>query len=310
MEIKTGMKFLCIKPVYMTGGGVREYSKGKIYTSNEDGCITSNSGNHFHSWDVVEKDEYFKPLDQVRYVHTEATPEVENLFENYPGKREGERNNMEAVIYFSNISVEEQDTAFTAHTYKYPKDITEISDYMIPSSFIEFMGLETVKQEEGKDLDYRWSYVGRDILGFKFNQDDYPDVGWNDAMESNLYKSGVIEEYNEYNNSFSVRFEDLKAWDYPADMVVDQLERKDALVELSNSESYDSEQEVFNPKSYYDNSKGSLYKVATERGWNAYLFDLVKRLERGGKKDPLRQEIEKSIDVLKIWLNELPEQSN
>src|SRR5690606_15167308 len=51
--------------------------------------------------------------------------------------------------------------------------------------------------------------------------------------------------------------------------------------------------EVFNPQPHYDNSKGSLYKVATERGWNAYLFDLVKRLERGGKKDPLRQEIEK-----------------
>src|SRR5690606_21741604 len=63
--------------------------------------------------------------------------------------------------------------------------------------------------------------------------------------------------------------------------------------------------EIFNPKPYYDNSKGSLYKVATERGWNAYLFDLVKRLERGGKKDPLKQEIEKSIDVLKIWLNEI-----
>lgn len=31
----------------------------------------------------------------------------------------------------------------------------------------------------------------------------------------------------------------------------------------------------------------------------------VKRLERGDKKDPLRQEIEKSIDVLKIWLNEI-----
>lgn len=66
-----------------------------------------------------------------------------------------------------------------------------------------------------------------------------------------------------------------------------------------------SVKKTFNPQPYYDNSKGSLYKVATERGWNAYLFDLVKRLERGGKKDPLRQEIEKSIDVLKIWLNEI-----
>lgn len=56
---------------------------------------------------------------------------------------------------------------------------------------------------------------------------------------------------------------------------------------------------------YYDNSNGSLYKVATERKWNAYLFDVVKRLERGGKKDPLKQEIEKSIAVLQLWLKEL-----
>lgn len=63
--------------------------------------------------------------------------------------------------------------------------------------------------------------------------------------------------------------------------------------------------ETFNPQPHYDNSKGSLYKVATERGWNPYVFDVVKRLERGGKKDPLKQEIEKSIDVLKIWLKEM-----
>ena len=56
---------------------------------------------------------------------------------------------------------------------------------------------------------------------------------------------------------------------------------------------------------YYDNTKGSLYKVATERNWNAYIFDIVKRLELGGKKDPLKQEIEKSIAVLGIWLKEI-----
>jgi hypothetical protein len=63
--------------------------------------------------------------------------------------------------------------------------------------------------------------------------------------------------------------------------------------------------EVFidTPK-YYDNKKGSLYKVASERGWNPYLFDVVKRLERGGKKDPLRQEIEKTKLVLDLWLKE------
>lgn len=59
--------------------------------------------------------------------------------------------------------------------------------------------------------------------------------------------------------------------------------------------------------SYYDNGKnrgGSLYNVATKRGWNAYLFDVVKRLERGGKKDDLELEITKSIGVLELWLKE------
>lgn len=62
---------------------------------------------------------------------------------------------------------------------------------------------------------------------------------------------------------------------------------------------------IINTPEYYDNSKGSLYKLATERERNAYLFDVVKRLERGGKKDPLKQEIEKSIAVLQLWLKEI-----
>ena len=57
--------------------------------------------------------------------------------------------------------------------------------------------------------------------------------------------------------------------------------------------------------SYYDNSKGSLYKIAQDRGWASYVFDVVKRLDRGGKKDPLEQEIRKSIGVLQLWLKEM-----
>ncbi|RZM21766.1 MAG: hypothetical protein EOO88_31560 [Pedobacter sp.] len=56
---------------------------------------------------------------------------------------------------------------------------------------------------------------------------------------------------------------------------------------------------------YYDNSKGSLYQIAEQRGWNAYTFDIIKRLDRGGKKDPLEQEIRKSIGVLELWLKEI-----
>ncbi|QIL41004.1 hypothetical protein G7074_18070 [Pedobacter sp. HDW13] len=60
---------------------------------------------------------------------------------------------------------------------------------------------------------------------------------------------------------------------------------------------------------YYDNSKGSLYKIASERNWSPYTFDVVKRLDRGGKKDPLPQEIRKSIAVLQLWLKELENES-
>jgi hypothetical protein len=55
---------------------------------------------------------------------------------------------------------------------------------------------------------------------------------------------------------------------------------------------------------HYDNSKGTLYKVATERNWNPYLFDIVKRLERAEKKGEFKTDLEKSINVIKLWLNE------
>jgi hypothetical protein len=56
---------------------------------------------------------------------------------------------------------------------------------------------------------------------------------------------------------------------------------------------------------YYDNTEGSLYIVAHLRGWSPYLFDVVKRLWRGGAKDPYKQELEKSIVVLQLWLSEM-----
>lgn len=65
----------------------------------------------------------------------------------------------------------------------------------------------------------------------------------------------------------------------------------------------DKKQDLNTPK-HYDNTKGTLYKVATERGWNSYLFDIVKRLERAEKKGEFKQDLEKSINVIKLWLNE------
>lgn len=62
--------------------------------------------------------------------------------------------------------------------------------------------------------------------------------------------------------------------------------------------------ETLETPKHYDNSKGTLYKVATDRGWNSYLFDVVKRLERAEKKGEFKTDLEKSINVIKLWLKE------
>jgi len=67
---------------------------------------------------------------------------------------------------------------------------------------------------------------------------------------------------------------------------------------------FPQEKEVLNTPKHYDNSKGTLYKVAEERGWGPYLFDIVKRLEHAEKKGEFRSDLEKSINVIKLWLNE------
>lgn len=56
---------------------------------------------------------------------------------------------------------------------------------------------------------------------------------------------------------------------------------------------------------YYNNEKGTLYKLAEERHWPSYLFDIVKRLNRNGKKDDIKLEIEKSILVFRLWLEDM-----
>ena len=61
--------------------------------------------------------------------------------------------------------------------------------------------------------------------------------------------------------------------------------------------------EIVTPK-HYNNDNGTLYKIANERGWNSYLFDIVKRLERSEKKGEFNQDLEKSIAVIQLWQKE------
>ena len=66
----------------------------------------------------------------------------------------------------------------------------------------------------------------------------------------------------------------------------------------------ESKKEPFNPQPHYDNSKGSLYKIAEDRNWNSYQFDIIKRIDRAMKKGKFKEDLQKTKDLIDLWLLE------
>ena len=56
---------------------------------------------------------------------------------------------------------------------------------------------------------------------------------------------------------------------------------------------------------HYNNENGSLYKIAQQRGWNAYQFDAIKRIDRALKKGEFERDIDKTIEVLRMFKNKV-----
>jgi hypothetical protein len=59
-----------------------------------------------------------------------------------------------------------------------------------------------------------------------------------------------------------------------------------------------------NPQKHYDNSKGSLYKWCEEKGLNTYEFDIIKRIMRCRKKGQFAEDLQKTKDLIDIYLSE------
>tara|TARA_R110002020_G_scaffold465503_2_gene686959 strand:+ start:1452 stop:1658 length:207 start_codon:yes stop_codon:yes gene_type:complete len=55
---------------------------------------------------------------------------------------------------------------------------------------------------------------------------------------------------------------------------------------------------------YYDNSKGSIYQFADNQDLNSYEFDIVKRVVRCRKKGNWREDLEKTKNVIDLYLKE------
>ena len=70
MIIKKGDKFKCIKDVIMDNNpNDIAYTKGKIYISESDKCITDNQGYISHCWNNESEQQYFIKLSEKEMVN-------------------------------------------------------------------------------------------------------------------------------------------------------------------------------------------------------------------------------------------------
>ena len=68
--------------------------------------------------------------------------------------------------------------------------------------------------------------------------------------------------------------------------------------------------EMFTPlieskDNHYDNTNGSLYKFAVDHNLNAFEFDAIKRIVRCRKKGQFKEDLEKTIRVIELYLKEM-----
>ena len=59
--------------------------------------------------------------------------------------------------------------------------------------------------------------------------------------------------------------------------------------------------------SHYNNTRGSLYLFAKNHDLNAWEFDILKRVVRCRKKGQFKQDLEKTIEVIRLYLEEYEE---
>jgi hypothetical protein len=92
------------------------------------------------------------------------------------------------------------------------------------------------------------------------------------------------------NNGIQAMYANGEVYDYTVNQILNNFE-------LCSHESK-PDQET------YDNTNGSLYKVADERKWNSYVFDAMKRLDRAERKGQFISDIDKTIKVLEMYKEE------
>lgn len=134
MEIKKGNRFVCVRDSIAP----EFYTKGNVYVSENDGCITCNKGNKNHTWSYgAEK--HFIPYSKLDRVYTHSTTTLENLWNCYKGKK----NNvyLSSNCIFTNCNTAHEPGWFWAERIGDDYFLSREYTYLSEQAFIEFMGL-------------------------------------------------------------------------------------------------------------------------------------------------------------------------
>lgn len=146
------------------------------------------------------------------------------------------------------------------------------------------------------------------------------DVHQSDSTFEDLYQQNCIFEcsLNQSHSSFQCIYQDCSTFksilnqDNSTFYLISQDNcKKDVLnskmknkKDINNKIDLKLENELTDTPSYYDNTKGSIFKLGIERSWNGYVIDIVKRLERAEDKGEFLSDIDKAINTLKLYKNE------
>lgn len=107
--------------------------------------------------------------------------------------------------------------------------------------------------------------------------------------------------FDEYGNEAAI-----PKWDFAdRDVSIDAKERAKNLMMLKDG--YRLREEAKNAAQkdvHYDNSNGSLYLFAEQQGLNAWEFDIIKRVVRCREKGQFKEDLEKTIRVIELYLKE------
>ena len=100
--------------------------------------------------------------------------------------------------------------------------------------------------------------------------------------------------FDEYGNEAAIPKKDF------ADRISEEAKQR-AKNYMMLKDGYKQKQE-YDP--HYDNSNGSLYLFAEQHKLNAWEFDIVKRIVRCREKGQFKEDLEKTIRVIELYLKE------